>query len=361
MQVRQEQEQEDAARRRPVGWLVSLGMALALLIGVAGPVLALGQDEDDAGDLVGEYGVAITEIDIPQDLPVVPALSGQWRIALEDGGTYVLERTDVGVLINGSYAVDGDQITLTDEGGLLSCANARSTVADLDPVAGVYTWAFEDEALVLVPEEEGCALRAILLSSRPLVTFIACLTEAYDFAANNPADGNGTPEADDEAAEADEEEATPDSPLDQLAGRRGNDESDADADESDAETDEDEDAAAPPEDEIDADVDELLRQFTACWATGDPARLIPLFGQDLQAELVDGIGTIEDVAVQLEPLLTVPITFERAGDLRLTEDTIAVAVVVVQVEDEESFQRFEFSYENGRWLLNTLGEQEQTP
>ena len=355
------QEQDDAVRRRPARWGASIGLALALLIGVAGPVLALSQDDDGASELVGEYGVAITEIDIPQDLPVVPALSGQWRIALEDDGSYVLERTDVGVLINGSYQVDGDQIILTDEGGLLSCANARSTVADLDPVTGVYTWTFEDEALVLVPEEEGCALRSILLSSRPLVTFIACLTEPFDFAANNPADGDATPDPDDEpitsedeAAEADEDEATPDNPLDQLAGRRGNDESDADADA-------DSGGEVPPEDEIDAGVDELLRQVTACWATGDPARLIPLFGEGLRAELVDGIGTIEDVAVQLEPLLTVPLTFERAGDLRLTDDTIAVAVVVVQIEDEESFQRFEFSYEDGRWLLNSLGEQEQAP
>ena len=94
----------------------------------------------------GEYTVAITEDDIPQDVPGGADLIGRWQIFLEPDGAYSLGRADIGIVVTGSYTVDGETLTITDEGGLLSCVNAipppaRTTRSRRRPTPGNWTTA----------------------------------------------------------------------------------------------------------------------------------------------------------------------------------------------------------------------------
>jgi hypothetical protein len=352
---------------------LSLLMVLSLLLALVLPAgLALAQDdEDDTGDTAtpaasddspaGEYTVAITEDDIPQDVPGGADLIGRWQVFLEPDGAYSLGRADIGIVVTGSYTVDGETMTITDEGGLLSCVNAIPTAGPDNPVeTATYTWEVDDSGLTLTPILEGCQQRGILFSTRPLGFFVACNTTAVVLSTGADADATpaATPEDDDEADATPEldEDSIPviDNPFggdddedeDQDTGTDANDGSDED--------DQDEDSSDISDEEAEDGIDALLRQLSACWATQDPARIIPLFGADFLEALLDEAGSLQDVAGIFGQIMVVPISWERSGPVESDGDTFS-AIVALTIGGEESFQRYSFVFEDGQWLLDSFG------
>src|SRR5690349_12771504 len=103
----------------------SIGQALGavvLLISLAIPLVTRAQDPSDPEDnIVGTYTVVIQVLDVPLDVANGPALYGRWQIHFNADGSYSTERADVtGDMVTGTYELDGNQLTVTDEAGLLS-------------------------------------------------------------------------------------------------------------------------------------------------------------------------------------------------------------------------------------------------
>ncbi|MDP9470989.1 MAG: hypothetical protein M3Q71_10035 [Chloroflexota bacterium] len=311
---------------------IAVTLLLSLVIALDSPLRAAGQGGRDGDEIAGDYSVVITREDVPADLAGGPSLIGKWRISFGEAGDYTIRRQDVGDLVTGTYEVDGDQVTITDEGGILSCAGVASATGTA--AISTYTWDRVGAGLALTPVEEGCAARRLLLATRDLSAFVACLTAGDDGADT----GVATPAS---AADGDD-------PLDALAEEIRQ-----------VATPVDEGAAQgePDPDNPEAAIDELLSQLTACWASGDPANVLPLFSSGLRSDLVQSLGpesTEDDLIDTLTPFLAVPVTWERAGDLDLEDDDRASAVVAVRIDVEEEFQTLEFVYEDGAWRLATF-------
>jgi hypothetical protein len=309
-------------------------IGLIVLSAVIGPgAFAFAQDESDG--ISGDYTVAINSEEIPTDVANAEMVVGRWRISFQDG-VYEAERLDLGVLIQGSYSVDGAAVTITDESGLIACSNPTGA-ADGETDVSTATYAFERESnsLLLTPEEDGCGLRRILLSSKAFQIFVACLTGRIAGVED------ATPVA---VEESDEPTQTPEekgaSPLDVIS-----------VDDSTPQLgDEEEQAAAREDQDIEAKIDGLLGQLTACWATGDPERFLPLWSEDFRAAFLSGTEDENQAALgSLQAAMQVPITWERAGDIDVTRDDTAETVVRTTTLDEEEFVRYLFVFEDGAW------------
>ncbi len=351
---------------RSASILTVLSLLLALLL-PAGLTLAQ-DDEDDGSDDVaatpaasddspaGEYTVAITDDDIPQDVPNGAVLIGRWQIFLEPDGAYSLGRADIGIVATGSYTVDGETITITDEDGLLSCLNAIPTAGPDNPVeTATYTWELGNSGLTLTPIVEGCQGRGILLSTRPLDLFVACNTTAVvlNVGAEDAATPAASPVADDES------DATPELDEDSIPVIENpfgtdEDEEGEDADTDEGDEDEDQDSTDISDEDAEDGIDALLRQLSACWATQDPARIIPLFGAEFLQTLLDEAGSLQDVAGIFGQIMVVPINWERSGPVESDGETFS-AIVALTIGGEESFQRYSFVFEDGQWLLDSFG------
>lgn len=282
---------------------------LAVLLVLTTPQLLAAQEPRQ---LEGDFAVTISRLDVPRDLANGPTLIGRWRITFNTDGTYALERHDVGTLVTGTFTVDGNQVTITDESGLLACAAGPGGFGDVS--SGTYRWEFARDRLTLTPVEDSCLGRRILLATRELTVFVACLTEPLTPGVPLP---RPTPEAGDE------------SPLDIL--RPGTTP-----------------AAEPPssEQEIAQAIDDLLAQMTACWATGDPARFLPLLSAEFRASL---LASGDNFTQSLAAAMAAPITWERAGDIDIIDATHVSAIVRTSLGVEEDFVRFNFVFEDGAW------------
>lgn len=319
---------------------IAVTMLLTLLVALGSPFGAAGQNGNDRNSITGDYSVAITNEDVPADLAGGPSLIGKWRISFGEDGAYTVRRQDVGDLVTGTYEVDGDQVTLTDEGGILSCASVPSPTGTA--ATATYAWDRVGEGLTLTPVEEGCAPRRLLLTTRDLSAFVACLTSGDRGTGASGTTAEPTPEEND--------------PLDAIT-----EEIEAVATPGDDDTEDEEATQGEPDpDNPEAAIDQLLGQLTACWASGDPANVLPLFSEDLRRDLTASLGpdsTEEDLIDTFTPFLAVPITWERAGDLEMDGDDRASAVVAVRIDVEEEFQTLEFVVEDGVWRLATFLEQ----
>lgn len=322
-------------------WVVAL---VALLVVSPNRMAAQGKSSD-ASEFVGEYGVSIEGDDLPISLGLGSNLEGSWRIVFGEGGDYSAARQDLGTLVSGTYEVSGDEVTITDEGGLLSCANPQP---DGEPApTATYAWEKTGDLLRLEPVEEGCRLRQALLSTRPLSPFIACVTTPFDLTGEATGDdsssvgsgnnailddllGDGTPEASPESEATPEAEAT--SEVEATPAEIG--------------------TADDPTEAI----TDLLAQLTACWVTGDPTLVLPLFSPGFLDEATgNGAASLDDLADQFRQLQTVPIVWELAGEVETDDDT-ASAVVAVAFAGEEQLQTFEFERGDDGWRLANFGE-----
>lgn len=344
-----------STRRGGLSPVASILATLSLLLTLLLPAgLALAQDDEDADDAVatpqvsgeppaGEYTVAITDDDIPQDLVGGPDLIGRWQIFLRPDGSYSIARADIGVVVTGSFTVEDETITITDEVGLLSCVNAIPTAGPDVPVeTATYTWDLESSGLTLLPVTEGCQGRKLILSTRPLDLFVACNTVAVPLSTEDETD-EATPEA---AATPDDGEDT----IPVIDNPFGRDEDDEAA----TEEAEDEGDADISDDDAEAGIDGLLGQLSACWATQDPARIIPLFGVDFLDALLEEAGSLQDVAGIFGQIMVVPINWERSGPVDSDGDAFS-AIVALTIGGEESFQRYSFVFEDGEWFLDSFG------
>lgn len=295
-------------------WVAALGLTVGLIVAVAWPSGAAGQSKQQASAIQGDYTVTIVKDDVPTGVAAGPTAIGQWRISFKPNGTYELARLDVGTVVTGTYKVSGNKVTITDASGILSCANPQAGNG-VQAATGTYTWSVKSDKLTLTASQDGCAIRKIILATRTLGVYVPCVTTPLAALAGTSA---STPVP-----------ATPSASFFAKAPTP---------------------AAATAADGI----DNLLKQVTACWSTGDPARLLPLFSNDLLTAIVKQTGTVQDVAGVIQPLMTLPFTWERAGDVQRTGANSASAVVRITLQDHEDFQRFNFVLENGVWKVDTF-------
>ena len=82
----------------------------------------------------------------------------------------------------------------------------------------------------------------------------------------------------------------------------------------------DQDASDISDEEAEDGIDSLLRQLSACWATQDPARIIPLFGAEFLEALLEEAGSMQDVAGIFGQIMVVPINWERSGPVESDGD-----------------------------------------
>jgi hypothetical protein len=280
--------------------------------------------------LLGVFSVGIGEADLPPGLPGAPALVGLWNLMLEPDGRYTIARQDVGVVASGGYSVSGETLTFEDWSGVVACGGP-------DGESGAtYAWRLDEDVLTLTPISELCADRKLLLSTRTLGSFEACVTEPIVLP-------SGPPEAPGTTAEG--EQAAPDvtlaiavqgtpgavpaaTPIPSLAETEG----------------------VPAGADVEEAIDSLLRQATGCWATGDPGRFLPLHSQLVLADFVN----FPTLAGDLQLFMATPVSFERIGDVQQVGPTSAWAYVEITFGGEAVPQRLDFVLENGTWLLNTF-------
>jgi hypothetical protein len=306
--------------------LAALLMTLAFSAVMTSP-FARAQDDTLAGD----FTVSITNEAVPQDIADGATIIGRWRISFNQDGSYEGERLDLGVLVRGSYTVDGDQVTITDEEGVVSCSNANMAAGGVEDVStGTYQFELDSNSLKLTPVDEPCALRRVLLSTTELIPFVACVTEPIDLTSasaggNNPGERGqgfspGDVQAVDEASPTAEPVANPTEEVTEQA---------------------------TPESELsnEEQIDNLLSQMTACWATGEPERFLALWSDDLRGQFLQDETALDSLRAAMQ----VPFEWERAGDLRMDGDDRAEAVVRQTTLDQEEFARFSFVFEHGGW------------
>jgi hypothetical protein len=272
------------------------------------------QDSDDG--IVGDYSVTITKDDALPSVANSPMLVAAWHIGFYQDGTYLAERIDIGTMVQGSYAVDGDTVTITDESGTLSCTQASTSGdATFDVAVGVYTFERDDEGLTLTPQSDGCALRVILLSSSELGPYTPCPVVPAGLGALATPMTPGTPVVADAAT-----------PITDPQSSSGN---------------------------VEAQIDQLLASLTSCWLTGDVSRFLPLLTPEFQASFLSSGVDTEDPSQQSRALASAmgaPLTFERAGDVREVREGEATCIVKTTLAGQESFARFRFVQVDDGWL-----------
>ena len=272
--------------------------------------------QDSSDDIVGDYSVTITKDDALPSVANSPMLVAAWHIGFYQDGTYLAERIDIGPMVEGSYTVDGDTVTITDESGTLSCTQASTSGdATLDVAIGVYTFERDEEGLTLTPQTDGCAMRVILLSSSELGPYTPCPVAPAGLGALATPMTPGTPVVADAAT-----------PITDPQSSSG---------------------------DVDAQIDQLLASLTSCWLTGDVSRFLPLLTPEFQASFLNTGVETENPSQQSRALASAmgaPLTFERAGDVREVREGEATCIVKTTLAGQESFARFKFVQVDGGWL-----------
>lgn len=301
--------------------------ALACVVGLVAmaiwPASAVGQaDDEEVTRPTGLYSVTIGRADVPPDLAGGPALIGQWTLDLDEAGTYEVARQDVGVVASGAYELSGATLTFSDWTGIV-CGDA----ADPAESGASYAWEAAGDRLTLTPIQDRCGERRILLTTRPFGSFAACLTAPLTLPANGGVgDPAGTPVAD---------AFDPNSPVGPPAASPTAGE------------------GMPAGAEVEAAIDDLLLQATACWGTQEPARFLPLHSRGLLAALLAPVpgAPIEAFLDQLRAFMAAPVAFDLIGDVTQVDPETASAYVEIMFDGEPIPQRLTFVNENGAWLF----------
>jgi hypothetical protein len=285
------------------------------------PLTAFAQSDEES--IVGTYTVVITEPDIPKDIPNGPTLLGRWQIQFNEDGTYTTSRTDVGEMVAGSYTVEGNKVTITDERGLLSCANASPVGSIPDAETGTYGWQKTDQRINFTLVEDNCAGRKILLTTRQLEGFVSCSTTPLDLGAamGTPVAGAASPVAEPPLAEA--------SPVAE--------------------------ASPAAEEDVAKAIDDLLNQMTSCWATGDPARFLPLLTEAFRAQFLAADTSGNPIETLAAVMQATPFEWSRSGSIRDAGNGHITALVRQSVGGQIDDVRYDFVIEDGQWKWNGTG------
>lgn len=297
--------------------LVARTVIAALMLGglLLGGVPWLATRAAPANSIEGQFAVSILYAQVPKDVSLGPSAIGRWRVTFGAGGAYSLDRLDVGTAVTGTYKVSGDTVTITDKGGILSCSSSGNAAE----ASGTYTWKVKDGNLTLTPKSDDCALRRLILSTHTLTTYVECLTKPLSAAAT-PA-----------ASPAAQATLSPNTQV--LVPGVGTPK------------------AGSASNQV---IDQVLSQLTACWATGDPARILPLFSKNLLSQLEQQAGSLQQVIQILQPFTSLQLTWTRAGNVSTSGANTANAVVKVSTDSSQDFLRFTFVVENGQWRIDTF-------
>lgn len=315
--------------------------ALLVVVFSALPVIGKAQPADDG--VAGVWSASVADSDVPTDLGSGPSLIGRWRIEFREDGSYAGIREDVGQVVGGTWAVEGDTLTITDESGPSSCAQPQPGVIDtVDATTGTYRWQRGEDQLTLEATSDACEARRLLLTVRPLTVYVPCTTESY------PLDQDIATPLPEEEIEATLEGGTPDAVASPVLPEAS----------PVVDTGVDESGEAPGGTvDTEAAIDALLAELSACWATGDPSRVLPLFSDVFLERLVlsgPPGTTIVDVAALFQELQRAPVIFERSGEVETDGPRRAEAEVTLRIGEEETTQQFDFVLEGGRWKLADL-------
>jgi hypothetical protein len=291
--------------RRPLASIILLALALLLIAGplAAAPVAA---QADDA--LPGDWSVFVTPADALDDVPNSDMMVGVWRLSFGEDGAYAAERNDLGVLVRGTWERSGDEVIVTDESGILSCSeagNAEGAVADA--ATGTYRLVEDDDSLRFEVVGDACGLRKILFTASSLTPFVPCPVVSTGLAA---LEGEGKTVY--------------------------------------------EPSAQATEGSVEQQIDRFLAELTACWATGDPERFLPLLTEDYRPIFVsagtdEGAEDPSEQARALSSAMGIEFTFTRAGSVREVREGEATCIVRTVIGGQESLSRFRFVFTDGAW------------
>ncbi|MEZ4507141.1 MAG: hypothetical protein R2848_15145 [Thermomicrobiales bacterium] len=286
-----------------------------LIVTLVGAVFAFGRVDAQDDSPVGQWSVALARTDIPVDIASSMSYVGRWRLGIEADGTFEAERTDAGVVIEGTWTTDGDQITFTDESGLLSCGNAAAApIIESDMATGTYKWVRSGKNLTFTQVDDSCPGRIILLTTFSFNTFVACSTIPL-----TTAELLGTPVASPIAVETVELPTVPASSPEPLNAT------------------------------FEREIDDLLDQLTACWASREPERWLPLLSNEFRDALITSDPNfLETLTISMSS----PIVWERAGEITIVAPNQITAPVKSTVGTEQDFQTFVFVFEDGQWKWN---------
>ncbi len=286
-----------------------------LIVTLVGAVFAFGRVDAQDDSPVGQWSVALARTDIPVDIASSMSYVGRWRLGIEADGTFEAERTDAGVVIEGTWTSDGDQITFTDESGLLSCGNAAAApIIESDMATGTYKWVRSGKNLTFTQVDDSCPGRIILLTTFSFNTFVACSTIPL-----TTAELLGTPVASPIAVETVELPTVPASSPEPLNAT------------------------------FEREIDDLLDQLTACWASREPERWLPLLSNEFRDALITSDPNfLETLTISMSS----PIVWERAGEITIVAPNQITAPVKSTVGTEQDFQTFVFVFEDGQWKWN---------
>ncbi|MFM9105941.1 MAG: hypothetical protein ACKOWF_04505 [Chloroflexota bacterium] len=294
--------------RPAIRGLAFAALAVAALAAAFSPVSLARQN--DADDLVGVYSASIAKPDLPPALPGQAALLGTWAVTFNADGSYTLDRQDVGVVVSGSYEVDGSTLSIADWQGLIWCGDPGS-----DRLPATYAWRRSGDGIVLTAITDACEERRILLQSHPLMGFQAC---------GIPADGARPGVA---AASP-----VPDSGATSgLTAQEG----------------------LPRGETTEKAIDSLLAQATGCWATGDPARFLALHSSDALAD-ISSVAPLSEFSRDLRLFMSTPLAFQRVGEVTETDPDRAWAYVEITLGGQPIPQRLDFVREDGVWLFDVF-------
>jgi hypothetical protein len=318
---------------------LAIAAALLMIATVAGSFALYGAVRAQDDSPVGEWSVAITRTDVPVDIASSFSYVGRWRLGIDADGTYQAERLDVGAtVVTGSWTIDGDQITFTDEDGLLSCSNgAAAPIIDDDIDSGTYTWVRSGKTLTLTRVDDACPGRVILLTTFSFSTFVACSTTPMSMAEllGTPV---ASPVAEEPAVSASPESVTTVLTPDAAIG-------------SPATAPELATTASPVvgSTSFAQEVDDLLAQLTACWASREPERWLPLLSDEFRDALIQSDPNfLETLTISMSS----PIVWERSGDITIEAPNQISCIVKSTVGTEEDYQKFVFVFEDGQWKWN---------
>ncbi|MBA3450197.1 MAG: hypothetical protein H0T18_03170, partial [Chloroflexia bacterium] len=175
-----------------------------------------------------------------------------------------------------------------------------------------YDWELVAGTLRLLPVEEPCARRRLLLTTRTLSTFAACPPANMVSIAGSPvSDATDAPRG----AFA---RATP-------AARAG----------------------------ADADIDTLLKQMSDCWATRQPDRFLQLLSQEFR----DSQSPEDDDDRRRFALsMGAPIVWDLVNDVEMRDATHATATVRQTLGDNIDTLRYAFVFEDGAWRWDGIAD-----
>lgn len=330
-------------------------IALALLAGLlAAPFQVVSQAATN--DLAGVWTTSIFGPQVPPELGSGANLIGRWKITLTANMTYTLAREDIGVAVEGTYKIDGNHVTFTDTSGFQSCATPQPGSVNAENAAsGVYAWNRSGDTLTLKRSSDRCGLRSLLFTAGPLVPYVACTTAPYPLGNSvqiiNQTPAPAQPAASPAASPVASPVASPAaSPIAALERPKATSQAGIGIPGANQ-------PLGKAVNTTDA-VDGVLSQLSACWATGDPARVLPLFSATFLKELVS-LGppgtTIDDVGRVFQQLMSTPARWKRVTKVTMSGPLKASTVATMTIGTKVTYQKMDFVLEKGQWKLADLG------